>query len=252
LNHDRLIQALSNDTPNELAEDLVRTFLEIRQDVATRHFGRVSAGKFVETTVQILQNRAEGSYDKKPDVEGFLSRKVENCGQLDDGLRICCARIARSAYTLRNKRNIAHKGAIDPNAYDLSFLHSAATWIMAELLRQSQKLTMEEAGSLIELIHAPINRIVENIDGHSLVHGDFSTKEEILVLMRSRYPDGVETDNILSSLQRRSAKSVENRVRELFSQKLIHGSRRDGYRLTITGFNTATEVIARELTRAAA
>jgi hypothetical protein len=47
---------------------------------------------------------------------------------------------------VRNKRNIAHKGEVDPNTIDLAFAHHAAAWIMAELVRISTSVSMEEAG----------------------------------------------------------------------------------------------------------
>lgn len=53
---------------------------------------RASPGKFVEKFVQCLQHLAAGSYDAKPDVDGYVSKKLENEAQLPEGLRICGAR----------------------------------------------------------------------------------------------------------------------------------------------------------------
>lgn len=243
----RLTKALSQDIPNELASDLVDNFLTVRLDAATRTYGRTSPGKFVETVVQILQYRTTGAYDKVPNVEDFLSRRVENLAALDDGLRICVARIARSAYTLRSKRNIAHKGSIDPNTYDLEFLYASARWVVAEILRQTEGITMEEAGALIEAVHVPFSRVVEEIDGHRIVHGKFSTKGEILVLLHSHYPEKLGEEAVVQSLNRRGQKSVRNRLRELYAAKLIHGDKTDGFRLTTPGFNAAQAAITIEL-----
>ena len=247
MDRESLVQALSHEAPKELAADLVNSFFEIRQDVLTRTLGRVSAGKFVETVVQVLQHRSTGTFESRPDVERFLARNVENLTQLDDGLRVCASRIARGAYAVRNRRNIAHKAAVDPNGYDLEYLFSSARWILAELLRQTKGLSMDEAGRLIEIMHAPNKRVVEEIDGCRLVHGDFNTREEIIVLLHSHYPSRVDTDDILQSLERRSTKSVENRLRELFVAKDIHGSKSEGYRLTTAGFDKAIVLIARAL-----
>ena len=93
---------------------------------------RASPGKFVETFVQCLQHMATGTYEPKPDVEDYLLKRVENVSALPEGLRICAARIARSVYTLRNKRNIAHKNEVDPNTVDLAFAHQATAWILAD------------------------------------------------------------------------------------------------------------------------
>src|SRR5262245_33439476 len=56
----------------------------------------------------------------------------------------------RALYTLRNKRTIAHIGVVDPNSYDLCFLLHGSQWVIAELLRVAAKISMAEAGRLIE------------------------------------------------------------------------------------------------------
>src|SRR5438045_114326 len=131
----RLKEAIAKIAPAELTTELVSDFLQIRQDYATKTLGRGAPGKFVETFVQILQHMTHGSYDPAPKVDHYLDKQVEREASLPDGLRICAARVARSIYTLRNKRNIAHKSEVDPNAFDLAYVHYAASWIMAELIR---------------------------------------------------------------------------------------------------------------------
>ena len=251
MNRDRLAAALAVGIPAKLVDDLVDSFLAIRQDAATKTFGRAAPGKFVETVVQIVQHMATGRFDPAPDVEDFLTKRVENTA-LDDGLRICAARIARSVYALRSKRNIAHKGPVDPNSYDLDFIHAGACWIMAELLRQAQGLRMEEAGALIEMVHAPVGRLVEEIDGRRIVHADIGVRSEFLVLLHSHFPDPVPMDAIFKSLDRQKAGSIRNRIGELYDAKLIQGDTNKGYRLTSAGFEAATAIIVKLLAQRAA
>jgi hypothetical protein len=94
---------------------------------------------------------------------------------------------------------------------------------MAELLRQAQGLSMEEAGKLIEVVHAPVGRLVEEIDGRRIVHANLGVRSEILVLLHSHYPDHVPTDAILKSLDRQKPGSVRNRIGELYDDKLVQG-----------------------------
>src|SRR4051794_8034966 len=115
MTRDRLETALAKLIPATLASDLVEQFLQIRRDFSTKTLERASPGKFVETFVQCLQHIARGSFDPTPKVDQYLNNQVENELNLPDGLRFCASRIARSMYTLRNKRNIAHKNEVDPN-----------------------------------------------------------------------------------------------------------------------------------------
>jgi hypothetical protein len=238
----KLVAALSKSIPQTLAEDLVDDFLQLRQDVATVTLGRSSGGKIVETVVQILQHLETGNYEQKPNIDKYL-REVESSTVLDEGLRICAARLARSMYAIRSKRNILHKGAVDPNAYDQRLVLHGAEWLIAELLRLTQGLTMQEAGELIEMVHAPVSTMVENFGSRRLVLADLPIEAEVLVLLHSHYPAYVSVDDILASLNRRSEGSVTKMLRELWKQKLLEGSKKEGYRLTQLGFASAVDII---------
>jgi hypothetical protein len=243
----RLAQALSGLVGDSLAKELVADLVKLRQDCSTGTLERASPGKFVETFVQCLQHIATGAHDDKPDVDNYLSRRVEGESCLLEGLRICGARIARAIYTLRNKRNIAHKNAVDPNTFDLTFVHQGAAWITAELLRNAASITMQEAGTLIELVQSPAGTLVEEIDGVRLVHADVPVRGEILILLHSHYPERVSRPDILKSMEARSPGSVRNRISELQSKKLLHGDAKMGYRLTQAGHKEAVGEIRRLL-----
>jgi hypothetical protein len=183
------------------------------------------------------------AYDAKPDVEGYLSKKVENETQLPEGLRICGARLTRSINALRNKRNNAHKNPFESYRFDLALAHHGAAGIMAELLGNATTITMHEAGALIELVEVPVGTLVEEIDGARLVHADTSVRGEILILLHSHFPDRVPASSILASMSARSAGSVKKRLGELRVAKLLDGDGKAGYRFTETGHQAAVAEI---------
>lgn len=241
----RLSAALSGMLGTDLSQELTKDFVKLRGDAATATLERASPGKFVETFVQCLQQMASGSFESKPNVDSYLARTVENETTLPEGLRICAARLARTIYTLRNKRNIAHKNPIDPNTFDLALAHKGAAWIMAELLRNATGLPMKEAGALIEQLQVPVGTLVEEIEGTRLVHAATSVRGEILILLHSYYPHRVAVSDILKTMSARSAGSVRNRLGELAREKLLYGDSKSGYRLTQVGHAAAlTEISA--------
>jgi hypothetical protein len=250
LDQERLVSALSTMLPPKLAEELVEEFVTLRHDFSTKTFGRAAPGKFVETIVQCFQHLARGSHDSKPNVDDYLNVRLENEKNLPEDLRVCAGRIARSIYTLRNKRNIAHKGEVDPNNYDLAFLHQSASWLLAEFLRHATHITMAEAGALIAQIQAPIDELVEDIEGVRLVHAKVSIEDEIKILLQSNYPEKVLLTSIKASLVGRNAGTLGNKLRELVNKKEIFGDPKTGYRLTLPGFKKAME-LARQLSVAA-
>jgi len=236
-----LIAALSQKLPQKLCEDLVNEFVQIRQDVATNTLGRSSQGKFVETVVQICQFMDTGQHDEPPPKpDNYFNTLESKAPKLDDGIRICAARIARSMYTLRNKRNMQHKGRVDPNSYDLRFGLHAAQWILAELLRNVSGLTMQEAGQLINMVSAPVGELVEDTGFRRLVlHDVKSPAEEVLILLHSHYGTVTSLKTVLESLNRRTEKEVRNALASLWRRKLVDGSAKEGYVLTAKGFNQA-------------
>jgi hypothetical protein len=237
-----LSEALRGICPTELATDLVSEFLQLRQDYATRTLGRAAPGKFVETVVQIMQFWETGRYESKPDVDRYLREVESRTVPFDDGLKICAARIARSMYSLRNKRNILHKGSVDPNEYDLAFLVSASQWILAELVRLNTNVSMQQAGKIVEAVSAPVGGLVEDFGGRKIVLPQVSIDAEILLLLRDAYPSFTRQDAIVASLNRRSAGSVANSLRRLWRSKLIDGDKK-GYKLTQKGFQQAIELV---------
>lgn len=238
----RLAAALSGLLGPKLSAELAADLVKIRRDLATKTLERAAPGKFVETFVQCLQHIDTGKYDDKPSVDDYLSKKVEGTS-LPEGLRVVAARTARAMYTLRNKRNIAHKNDVDANTHDLALAHQGAAWIAAELLRHATGVTMEEAGALIALVQAPVGSLVEEIGGTRLVHADVSAEAEILILLHSHYPDAVQVAEVTRSLSRRSEGTVKNRLRDLHAAKLAHGDAKSGYRLTAPGHARAVREI---------
>ena len=245
MQRERLIVAISGYIGTGLANDIVDHFLKIRQDLTTGILERASPGKFVETFVRCLQQISGGSYESNPNIDSYLNTRVENDTALPDGLRFTAGRIARSMYTMRNKRSIAHTGDVDPNGYDLTYLHHAASWIMAELVRSASGVTMAEAGALIQLLHAPVGTLVEEIDGERIVHAHVSTRVEMLIFLHSHYPERVSMADIKQTLSRRSASSIRGRISDLNSEKLIFGDNNSGYRLTAPGFDAAVREITK-------
>lgn len=240
----RLATALSAILDPALAAELTTDFIKLRRDAATATLERASPGKFVETFVQCLQFMVSGKFEAKPSVDDYLSKKVENEAGLPEGLRICAARLARTIYTLRNKRNIAHKNPIDPNTFDLALAHESAAWIMAELLRNATGVPMQEAGALIAQLQVPVGTLVEEIEGLRLVHANTSIRGEILILLHSHYPERVAVADILKTMSARNGGSVKNRLGELRTEKLLHGDGKTGYCLTQVGHSAAVAEIA--------
>ena len=238
-----LISKLSKHIDPSLSQDLVRDFMELRNDCKTGTLGRSSFSKFVETIVQILQFFERSSYDSKPDVDAYLKNLESRTTTLPDDLRICCARIGRSCYTLRNKRNILHKGLVDSNIYDLRYAYSACQWMLSEIVRHTISTDKSLAGKMIDSIQMPVSAVVEDFGDRKMVYGNLTVEEELMILLHSHYPEYIPLKQIQKSMDRRSKSAISGNLSKLWNLKLIHRENA-GYKLTQQGFNQAMNLLA--------
>jgi len=144
--------------------------------------------------------------------------------------------------SLADEDEFEHRGTInffdnqvDPNTVDLGFVHQAAAWILAELIRTASGITMEEAGTLISLVQVPVGSLVEEIDGMRLVHANVSVREEVRLALQ----------DLLRSMGSRSPGGIRNQLAILRTDKLIVGDTKTGYLLTQAGHAAATKIIRR-------
>ncbi len=242
-----LIDQLKGHIPSDLAADLVNSYLQIRSDVATQTLERSAPGKFVETVVQILQWLETGSYDKSPKVDEYLKNLESRAAKLPDDLKIAVARAARANYTLRNKRNIAHKGEVDPNIYDLRYLYSASQWILSEIVRQTLSTDMSTAGRLIDFVQVPASFIVEDFGNKRLVLAVGTAEEELLTLLFHYFPSYVSVLQIHKDMNRRASSTISRVMTSTYRNRLIECNSRQGYKLTTLGYRRAFELIKERL-----
>jgi len=240
-----LIDELGKSLPHELAADIVNEFMSIRMDVATQTLERAAPGKFVETVVQVLQYLASGTYNKSfksGEVEDFLKNTEARTINLAPNLKIVVTRVARGMYSLRNKRGIAHKSAIDPNIYDLRYLYTSAQWVLCEIIRHVLSADMDTAGKLVEFIQLPSSSFVEDFGDKRLVLRAGTTEEEILTLLLHYYPTSVLSSQVHKDMDRRASSTVSNAITALYRRRLIEGNKKAGYKLTSLGYQRATEL----------
>lgn len=248
MNKDDLIKLLSTSLDPTLANDLVIYFIELKNELKIGNIGKTSSGKFVETVVQVLQYLENGSYDSKPSVDSYLSQIESRKVVIDDHLKICCSRIARASYSLRNKRNIAHKTDITASIYDLMFLYSSAQWILSEIVRQVIKSDIDTANKAIEYIQIPIHSIIEDFGDRKLIYGDLNIDEELLILMHTCYPEYLNIDYIRKSLDRRARSSVYSCLKKLWDNKYIIKINGE-YKLTQFGYQETNKILLNISTR---
>jgi len=237
--------------PEPIVDDLIKYFNDISMDLYTENYEKPSVGKFIETLVQMFQalDPKRSGYDNSVNnVDKEMSQIYEQnevVGIPKDS-RLMIVRMSRILYTLRNKRNIAHKNGIEPNKIDLGFIYTGAQWIMAELVRVSVKTNMNDAFKVIESIEKPIFPYIESISGKNIVLLESITTDEelILVLYNKSNVKFVSRSDIGKSLDRRPPSSVTQSIKKLWKDKNIEGDSKSGYCLTGKGVLKALAILS--------
>ncbi len=238
-----LVEQLQKIIPINLASDIVRIFLQIRSDLSTETLERSAPGKFVETVVQILQFLESKQYEEAPKVDEYLRHLESRNSVLADDLRITLTRVARTTYTLRNKRNIAHKGGINPNIYDLRFLYVCTQWMFTEIVRNLLLTDMNTAADIIEYINVPINPLVEDFGDKRVVLMTSTAEEELLILLLHYFPEPILLSQIQKDMDRRAKSTILNVVSTTYSKRFVEGDKQKGYKLTSLGYSQAVKIV---------
>jgi len=241
-----LIYELKKHLPEELAADLVNQFMSIRTDVATGTLERSAPGKLVETLVQILQYIDNGAYTKtfkSGGIEDFLKNAESRPLNLPQDLKIVLTRVARGMYSLRSKRGITHKGAVNPNIYDLKYLFSAAQWVLSEIARHVLSTDMDTAGRIVEFIQVPASSLVEDFGDKRLFLREGTSMEELLILLFYYYPANVLATQLQKDMNRFARSTVSNTIISAYNKKFIEGNQKQGYKLTALGYQRAIELV---------
>lgn len=238
--------------PPEIADDLITYFLHLSDELRHKNLEKSSCGKFVETIVQMLQaldsNRKD--YDKSVKNVDDQLRKYEtkSINGVPNESRVALLRVARSVYCLRSKRSIIHKNDIDPNQYDLNYIHDSAKWIVTELVRLATGKPMEEAKLLIEGVQRPVYPIIEEIMGRPLVlDTTVNMTEEALLVLFNEYTkeNTMAYADEYTAMDRRKPGAIRTVMGRLKKSRLVEGDSQRGFRLTRTGVKAAVAVIER-------
>jgi len=118
----------------------------------------LAAGKLAECVLRLLQHETAGTYTPFGQHIKNFAAECHRISQTpatiaNESLRVVIPLGLQFVYTLRNKRGIGHVGGdVDPNAIDAEAMARGCDWIVAELIRNYHKLSLEEAQDIVETL----------------------------------------------------------------------------------------------------
>jgi len=212
------------------------------------------AGKFVEATLKAI-----GTHCNVPFATGrkFKADKVMNgLGQLpdgsfDDSLRLSIPRACRVVYDIASNRGARHDPhEINPNAMDAGLVVPVCSWVLAELIRFSQKGAVDpsEASELVEALMERKYPAVEVVGDRVYLHAKRkSAADVILVALARRHPKRMSKEQLVAiatsnGFSRNNANLAVSRV-----EKFVDSDEDGMMRLLGPGLRRAEEIITKAI-----
>lgn len=165
----------------------------------------LSASKFTESTLRLLQNELTSTYipfgqhiPNFPDECRKLIQLPASAGH--ESLRITIPRALVFLYTLRGKRGIGHVGGdVEANQIDASVIMKLLDWTICDLIRIYHNLSLEDAQNIVNAISTrTIPQVWEIAGKKRILRTDLTFQEKVLLLAYTNVQDGVFIEDLFS------------------------------------------------------
>jgi hypothetical protein len=130
------------DLSGELDATIVAHVLDAYEELISKHRqgelegALTKAGRFVEQTLRLIEGKRTGTVPSSIKSVSTTIRTLESDTCLPDSLRLLIPRVLYGMmYSPRSKRDAVHVNEVDPGGIDVAMAVSAASWVIAELLR---------------------------------------------------------------------------------------------------------------------
>lgn len=177
------------------------------------------SGKFVEAVLKALTVHTGSpapsgrAFKADPIITGLQAKPQGSC---HDSVRLVIPRACRLVYDIASNRGARHDpDEVDPNQMDAAAVAMNCSWILAEMLRISQKgaLDMDQTQELVESLTQRRYPSKEVVDGKVYFHFKGLTAPEVAILALAHfYPKRISKDDLLNTITRHKFKPTNAAV----------------------------------------
>ncbi len=244
------LQSALASIPDQLRNPLIKLYTEALTEYRANRWEAVGikAGKLCEVVYTIIDGRISGTYAAKP---GKPSNMVDACTKLQQRTsvhgRALCIQIPRmliSVYELRNNRDVGHVGSdVDPNAMDAAYFIRAVKWMVAELVRNFNSASVDDARNLVEAVtQRTFGAVWEQGDVKRVLDPSMGAKDRILLLLYAAGGEASVKDLCVWSEYANASRLRSDVLKDIHTKALIHFDRaRDAVHLLPPGISVVEE-----------
>lgn len=193
----------------------------------------VQAGKICETLIRYLQHELLGSATP---FGTPLSNFANLCKDMEktpktagpEELRILIPRALNFVYTMRNKRGMGHEGEeVDPHEADASAVVALANWCVAELIRVTSTLPMEDAQRVVDaLAERELPLVWSGAGRKRVLDPTLSRRDQVLTLLYSELDEATPVEDLRDWVEAPRLDHFKTRVIEpMHRERLIEYDR---------------------------
>lgn len=182
---------LFRDIPPSLRNELKDKFIEIVKNYNERRWesSELNGGKFCEVIYTILDGFVKQKYAQNASKPQNMEQSCKNLANypVADSVRLSIPRAIVALYEVRNRRGVGHvSGDVNPNHMDAVYVLNSSKWILAELIRVFNGLSVSEARIAVEELSSYDIPLVCNLGNvRRVLNCDLNKKEQTLVLLHS-------------------------------------------------------------------
>lgn len=234
---DQIICDLSNHLDGAAVTSLVEAYEELiaKQRSGDLQGALLKAGRFVEHAICVIEGKRTGSVPTEIKSVAATIRAIENDVTIPEPLRLLIPHVLQAMiYTLRSKRDAVHVKEIDPRSIDIMMAVSAASWVIAELLRMYHVSDEATVGQRMLALTRTSIPFIETLDGETFVGRKVKPSIELLLLLAHASPGGL-TRKALGISVKCSQPAVTRSLQSLASDRFVHQSASGSYYITSNG-----------------
>lgn len=184
------ISTYCTNIPTEPANYLDAEFAKIQEHYLLSEFDDllVDSGRMCEAMLRYLEWRMTGTYTaidgrSKPNRNQVFGAG-RNSTTIEPSMRQQGINLTETVMDLRNNRNAAHLGDIDPNIIDAMTAYQILSWVVAELIRVEASVDPKALQELVnKFAERPIPVIYSGAGKPTVLDANIGHDDEVLVLL---------------------------------------------------------------------
>ncbi|GEM_PF-2613281 len=232
---------------DKLVENLFYSFQKISEEfIAQKPIDLLqNTGLFVESALRMAEHFVLGSHTPladKFDIDASIKKLEKASGS--EGLRIHAARLSRSIYDFRSRKKAVHLKAVDPRIIDASLIFNISSWILIEILKESDIPNPEDGIRTLFTRKIPL---VQSVGGILRTTNPKLLGTQRILLLLYAAPDGLTEDQLFSGTRQKikNLNHLRGNLKNMDGNDLVHQLPEGKWTLFANGSNEAEKLITK-------